>query len=100
MSKSKRQPATRKEDRPDWRKARGLQPNFPLFPHPAGCWAKKCRGKVFYFGKVADDPSGQAALEEWDRVKEARLAGREPRATTEGFTVAELCDRFLQVCDA
>jgi hypothetical protein len=33
---------------------------------------------------------------QWDRVKEARLTGREPRQKVEGITVAELCDRFLQ----
>lgn len=100
MAKSKRASATRKEDRPDWRKARGMHPDFPLFPHPAGYWAKKVLGKLYYFGKVADDPKGQAALTEWDRVKEARLAGREPRPAVDGTTVAELCDRFLQACDA
>ncbi len=77
----------------------GLHPDFLLFPHNRGYWAKKVRGKLFYYGKVADDPKGQAALLEWDRVKEARLAGREPRAKVEGVTVAELCDRFLQAKD-
>jgi hypothetical protein len=25
-------------------------PEFPLSLHPAGCWCKKIRGKVHYFG--------------------------------------------------
>lgn len=77
----------------------GLHPDFPLFPHQTGHWAKKVRGKLYYFGKVSADPKGQAALLEWDRVKEARLAGREPRPKVEGVTVGELCDRFLQAKD-
>ena len=46
-------------------KARKPRPDFPLFPHATGRWAKKVRGKLLYFGKVADDPKGQAALAKW-----------------------------------
>src|SRR4029434_4183697 len=97
VAKSKARYAARKVD---WRKSLGLHPAFPLCRHPAGYWAKKVRGKVHYFGKIADDPKGQAALLEWDRVKEALLAGRAPRPKVEGVTVGELCDRFMQACDA
>lgn len=37
-------------------------PNFPLFPHATGRWAKKVRGKFHYFGPW-DGPA--SALDLW-----------------------------------
>ncbi len=70
-------------------------PDFPLFPHATGRWAKKVRGKLVYFGKTADDPKGKAALERWLEQKDELLAGRTPRAKADGLTVADLCNHFL-----
>lgn len=69
--------------------------DFPLFPHASGRWAKKVRGKFAYFGKVADDPKGTAAVALWLDQKEELLAGRKPRGRRDGLTVLELCNRFL-----
>lgn len=70
--------------------------DFPLFPHQRGYWAKKVRGKLHYFGKIADDPSGQAALALWLEQRDDLLAGRTPRSTPDdGLTLATLCNRFL-----
>jgi integrase len=66
-----------------------------LFPHATGRWAKKVRGKFEYFGKVADDPKGQNALELWLAQRDDLLAGRRPRVPGEFVTVADLCNRFL-----
>ena len=71
------------------------RPDFPLFPHSRGYWAKKVRGQMHYFGKVADDPEGKAALDKWLDEKDALLAGRTPRATSDGLTIKDLCNRFL-----
>jgi len=72
-------------------------PDFPLSIHKGtGYWSKKVRGRVYYFGKVSDDPKGQDALEKWLSVKDDLLAGREPRPNKEDeLAVRELCNRFL-----
>lgn len=69
-------------------------PDFPLFWHGSGRWAKKILGKLHYFGKVADDPAGKAALEQWLAQKDALLSGRKPRPIGEGLTVGGLAGKF------
>jgi integrase len=68
--------------------------DFPLFRHATGRWAKKIRGKFAYFGKVATDPDGKAALALYLDQRDELLAGRKPRKTGEGTTVKLLCDSF------
>jgi len=69
-------------------------PGFPLFPHSTGRWAKKIRGKLFYFGKW-DHP--EEALERFNREWPYLSQGRTPPPADEadGLTVRELCNRFL-----
>jgi hypothetical protein len=69
--------------------------DFPLFPHATGRWAKKVRGKLHYFGKMQDDPKGEAALVRWLDTKDDLLAGRTPRVRGDGLTVADLVNHFL-----
>ncbi len=68
------------------------RPDFPLFPHAAGVWAKKIRGKLHYFGPW-EDPEG--AERKYDEQKEALHAGRKPREAAEGLTIKELVNQFL-----
>src|SRR5689334_19116227 len=80
------------------RKALGLAPDYPLFTHD-GRWAKKVRGKLRYFGKVADDPKGVAALAKWIEQKDELLAGRTPRSKNGELTIGLLCSKFLEAKD-
>lgn len=87
MAKSTKSKAADKPSKP--------RPDFPLFPHATGRWAKKVRQKLHYFGKIADDPDGQKALAKWLDQKDDLLAGRTPRAHRDGLTVGELVNQFL-----
>ena len=73
-------------------KPRKPHPDFPLYAHRRGQWAKKVLGKVHYFGPWGDP---QAALEKWNAEKDDLLAGREPAPPTEGLTIEDLVDAFL-----
>jgi integrase len=71
-------------------------PDFPLFPHATGQWAKKILGKLRYFGT-----DWREAKEKYDREKDDLHAGREPRRASENgtvsgpVTVADLVNEFL-----
>src|SRR5262245_34307210 len=67
-------------------------PEFPLTAHPAGYWCKKIRGKLYYFGPWGDP---DAALKKYLEQKDALHAGRKPRESSEGVTVKELANAFL-----
>ncbi len=72
------------------------RPDFPLFPHRNGHWSKKVRGRLHYFGKVASDAKGEAALELWLARKDDLLAGRRPRAHRPGdVAIRDICNAFL-----
>jgi len=70
-------------------------PDFPLYSHDSGKWAKKVCGKTHYFG-TWDDPDG--ALEQYLEVKDDLLAGRTP-SNDEGLTIRELGNRFLSTIE-
>jgi integrase len=71
--------------------------DFPLFPHATGRWAKKVRGTLHYFGKTADDPTGEAAERLWQEQKDDLYAGRVPRRRRdEGATLADIINGFLE----
>lgn len=72
-------------------------PAFPLYPHSTGYWAKKIRGRFYYFGRWADP---DAALAKYMEQREALHAGREPRPDADALTVKALCNLFVNHKDA
>jgi integrase len=64
--------------------------DFPLRWHQTGRWYRKIRGRFFYFGKDKDK-----AIQEWLRVKDHLLAGREPPMQGCEISVAYLVNHFL-----
>jgi hypothetical protein len=67
-------------------------PDFPLFAHATRRWAKKIRGKMFYFGPW-DDP--ERAHQKYLEQRTALHGGRKPRDEADGLTVKALCNEFL-----
>jgi integrase len=67
-------------------------PDFPLFPHATGRWAKKIRSKLHYFGKW---DNWQDALSLYQKQAADLHAGRKPRENTGGATIKDLVNHFL-----
>src|SRR5262245_22837210 len=80
--------------------------NFPLGTASNGRWQKRINGKLYYFGpwgkvvdgklvRIAEDGAWKAALDLYLAQKDDLYAGRTPRVSAEGLTIADLCNRFL-----
>lgn len=67
-------------------------PEFPLTAHPAGCWCKKIRGKLHYFGRWSDP---DAALKKYLEQKDDLHSGRKHRPDREALTVKDAANAFL-----
>ena len=72
-------------------------PEFPLFPHATGRWAKKIRGRLHYFGPWADP---DAAVTKYLEQKDALHAGLTPRPDTRALTIKDLANHFLNAKQA
>lgn len=73
--------------------------SFPIFPHPGGQWAKKVKGRFYYFGSWKKDPKGEAALEDWLARKDGILAGLDRLRVAnapEAMTLGQLLKLFIE----
>lgn len=68
-------------------------PDFPLYAHASGRWAKKIKGKTHFFGKW---DNWQAAFDLFQEQVHDLQMGRKPRPTkTDAVTVEYLVNKFL-----
>jgi integrase len=67
-------------------------PDFPLFPHASGQWAKKIRGRLVYFGVWADPDT---ALAKYREQRDDLHAGRTPRPDPGALAVKDVCNAYL-----
>ena len=88
MPDSTRKPGKRKPVKP--------YTGYPMFAHGSGQWAKKIRGKLFYFGVWANP---EAALERLNREYPYLKDGREPPPidVSNGCSLRQLCNAFLEL---
>src|SRR5262245_29543758 len=72
--------------------------DYPLFAHANGCWAKKIRGRLHYFGVwvgAGPDHGADTALKLYLEQKDALHAGRSPRPDPAALTVKDVANAFL-----
>lgn len=74
---------------PRKKKPKKPYPDFPLFPHATGQWAKKIRGRLHYFGNDA-----QAALKKFLDQRDDLMAGRAPR-DPDALTLRDACNHYM-----
>jgi integrase len=70
-------------------------PDFPLFAHNSGQWAKKIAGRNVYFGKWSEP---DAALARYQQLCVQKGTDKVSVPTTE-TTVSDACNRFLMAKD-
>ena len=67
------------------------RPDFPLYGHRNGQWAKKIRGKSHFFSTWSDP---DAALQEYLKITDDLQAGKIPMPSAGVVTFAVVCNSF------
>jgi len=77
-----------------------------VFKHQRGVWAKTVKGKTYYFGRIDEDETGDKAVADWLRRKDAILSGLDGvsgvrlNCTVDAYTLNHLSTDFLKACRA
>ena len=85
-------PAERAQATPDDGRPEKPRADFPLFAHAAGQWAKKIKGRTYYFGRLGRP--GRCREASTRNRRTALHAGRKPRADGEGLTVKQAVNQL------
>lgn len=72
-------------------------PGYPLFAHSNGQWAKKIRGRVYYFGPWRNP---EAAFDRYRQDRTDLEAGRTPQRQSDSLTVRQLINLCLSTKEA
>lgn len=67
-------------------------PDFPLFAHASGQWAKKIRYKTHYFGPWEN---WKQALDKYVAERDLLQLGKQPNQSSDRLTLQLLCNQFL-----
>jgi len=66
-------------------------PDFPLFAHANGKWAKRIKGKLRYFGTWEDPQGARAEYQQWTHFSTSGASSQEAKPKRPNGVQIALC---------